>query len=58
MPEDDLIPASLSFIAVAFPTPGNAIRVANGFFFGLLVIFTPDGGLRPHFDEPFSKSGV
>ncbi len=55
---EDLIPASLSFFAVAFPTPGNAIRIASGSFFGLLVISSPDDGKRAHFDEPFSQLGV
>ena len=41
MPEDDLIPASLSFFAVAFPTPGNAINAARGSFFGLAAISPP-----------------
>jgi hypothetical protein len=53
-----LIPASLSFFAVAFPTPGNAIRIASGSFFGLLVISSPDKGIRPHYDEPFSQLGA
>lgn len=53
-----LRPASLSFFAVAFPTPGNVIRIASGSFFGLPVISSPDNGIRPHYDEPFSQLGV
>ena len=53
-----LRPAPLSFFAVAFPTPGNVIRIASGSFFGLPVISSPDNGIRPHYDEPFSQLGV
>ena len=53
-----LRPALLSFFAVAFPTPGNVIRIASGSFFGLAVISSPDNGIRPHYDEPFSQLGV
>lgn len=58
IPAGDLIPASLSFFAVAFPTPGNAIRVARGSFFGLAAISSPNTCMsRPH-DEPFSHLGA
>ena len=53
-----LKPASLSFFAVAFPTPGNAIRIASGSFLGLAVISSPVRGIRPHYDEPFSQLGA
>jgi len=42
IPEADFIPASLSFCAVALPTPGNAIRAARGSFFGLAAISSPN----------------
>ena len=54
IPAGDLIPASLSFCAVAFPTPGNAIRAARGSFFGLAAISSPNLRMRQPYDEPFS----
>ena len=54
IPAADLIPASLSFCAVAFPTPGNAIRAARGSFFGLAAISSPNPCMRQPYDEPFS----
>ena len=54
IPAGDLIPASLSFCAVAFPTPGNAIRAARGSFFGLAAISSPNLCMRQPYDEPFS----
>ena len=42
IPADDFIPASLSFFAVAFPTPGNAINAASGSFLGLAAMSSPD----------------
>ena len=42
IPDDDLIPASLSFFAVALPTPGSANRVASGSFFDLPVMSSPN----------------
>ena len=54
IPAGDLIPASLSFCAVAFPTPGNAIRAARGSFFGLAAISSPNPCMRQPYDEPFS----
>ncbi len=54
IPAGDLIPASLSFFAVAFPTPGNAIRAARGSFFGLAAISSPNLCMRQPYDEPFS----
>ena len=53
-----LKPAALSLFAVAFPTPGNAIRIASGSFLGLVVISSPVRGIRPHYDEPFSQLGA
>jgi hypothetical protein len=41
MPAEDFIPASLSFFAVAFPTPGSAISAASGSFFGLAAMSSP-----------------
>ena len=54
IPAGDLIPASLSFCAVAFPTPGNAIRAARGSFFGLAAISSPNLRMTHPYDEPFS----
>jgi len=54
IPAADFIPASLSFFAVAFPTPGNAIRAARGSFFGLAAISSPNPCMRQPYDEPFS----
>ncbi len=42
IPDDDLIPASLSFFAVALPTPGSANRVASGSFFDLPAMSSPN----------------
>ena len=58
IPAAVLIPESLSFFAVALPTPGNAIRVASGSFFDLAAMCSPDEGMRAHYDEPFSQLGV
>lgn len=41
IPAEDFIPASLSFFAVAFPTPGSAISAASGSFFGLAAMSSP-----------------
>ncbi len=57
IPAADLIPASLSFCAVALPTPGNAIRAARGSFFGLAAISSPSVGMTHPYDEPFSFEG-
>ncbi len=57
MPAADLIPASLSFFAVAFPTPGNAIRAARGSFLGLAAMSSPNTCMTPPHDEPFSQLG-
>ena len=57
IPAADLIPASLSFCAVALPTPGNAIRAARGSFFGLAAISSPNVGITHPYDEPFSFEG-
>ena len=58
IPAAVLIPESLSFFAVALPTPGNAIRVASGSFFDLPAMCSPDEGMRAHYDEPFSHLGA
>ena len=58
IPAAVLIPESLSFFAVALPTPGNAIRVASGSFFDLPAMCSPDEGMRAHYDEPFSQLGA
>lgn len=42
IPADDFIPASFNFLAVAFPTPGNANNFASGSFFGLAAISSPN----------------
>jgi hypothetical protein len=42
IPADDFIPASLSFFAVAFPTPGSANNAASGSFLGLAAISSPE----------------
>ena len=55
---EDLIPASLSFFAVALPIPGNAIRVARGSFFDLPAMSSPNVAMTPLRDEPFSQLGV
>ena len=57
MPAADFIPASLSFFAVAFPTPGNAIRAARGSFLGLAAMSSPNRCMTPPHDEPFSQIG-
>ena len=57
IPAGDLIPASLSFCAVALPTPGIAIRVARGSFFGLAAMSSPSICMTHPYDEPFSFWG-
>ena len=42
IPDADFIPASLSFFAVALPTPGIAISVARGSFFGFAAMSSPN----------------
>ena len=42
IPDADFIPASLSFCAVALPTPGIAISVARGSFFGFAAMSSPN----------------
>lgn len=57
-PEADLIPESLSFLAVALPTPGKAINAARGSFFGLAAISSPDLPCKAPMMNPSPIRGI